>query len=140
MCGGVTTVVFLPDGETLASGSRDDTIRLWNLKTGKHKATLTGHSGGVHSIAFTPDGKMLASGGWKKNFLWNAKTGERLATLAEEAYSPTTVVFSPSGKTLASWSESLYEVDGTIRLWNASVNKHDRKLLTTFKPDEFEER
>jgi WD40 repeat protein len=55
-------VAFSPDGKTLASGSRDETIIIWDLNTGKRKQTLTGHTERVFSVAFSPDGEMLASG------------------------------------------------------------------------------
>ena len=58
----VWSVAFSPDGLTLASGSQDKTIRLWNVATGELIATLTGHTGPVKSVAFSPDGVVLASG------------------------------------------------------------------------------
>ena len=58
----VSSAAFSPDGKTLASGSRDKTIRIWNAKTGEHKHTLNGHIDVVNSIAFSPDGKTIASG------------------------------------------------------------------------------
>ena len=58
----VTSVAFSPDGQTLASGSWDHTIKLWNLTTGQEVRTLTGHTDIVRSVAFSPDGQTLASG------------------------------------------------------------------------------
>ena len=57
-------------------------MRLWDVKTGQHKATLQGHTGVVTSVAFSPDGLTLASGSWDKTVrLWDVKTGQPKATL-----------------------------------------------------------
>ena len=64
-----------PDGKTLASGSYDSTIKLWNLNTLAEIKTLPGHGGGVFSVNFSPDGKTLSSGGYDKTIkLWNLET------------------------------------------------------------------
>ena len=59
----VGSVAFLDGGRTLASGSRDRTVKLWDIaRAGAERDVLTGHTGRVYSLAFTPDGKTLASG------------------------------------------------------------------------------
>jgi WD40 repeat protein len=67
--GAVWSVAFSPDGKTLASGSMDKTVKLWEVATGKVKATLKGHTDAVYSVAFSPDGKTLASGIFDKTIL-----------------------------------------------------------------------
>jgi WD40 repeat protein len=61
--GTVLSVAFSPDGNMLASGGGDKTVRLWDAGSRKPTATLKGHTEGVTSVAFSPDGRLLASGG-----------------------------------------------------------------------------
>jgi WD40 repeat protein len=59
--GAVMSVAFSPDGKTIASGSWDNTIRLWNLDGMPIGQPFTGHEGYVMSVAFSPDGKTIAT-------------------------------------------------------------------------------
>jgi len=107
-----------------ASGSSDNTIKLWNANTGECLATLEGHGDDVMSVAFSPDGTTLSSGSKDKTIkLWNATTGECLRTLDGHTNSVYSVAFSPDGTTLASGS-----FDKTIKLWNANTGECLRTL------------
>ncbi|MBN3944395.1 AAA-like domain-containing protein [Nostoc sp. NMS9] len=135
----VNSVVFSPDGKTLASASYDKTIKLWNRDTGKEITTLRGHSDSVNSVVFSPDGKTLASASYDKTIkLWNRDTGKEITTLRGHSDKVNSVVFSPDGKTLASASS-----DKTIKLWNRDTGKEittlrghsDKVYSVMFSPD-----
>ncbi|MEH1977938.1 MAG: ribosome assembly protein 4, partial [Nostoc sp.] len=120
----VYSVGFSPDGKTLASGSGDKTIKLWDVSTGKAIKTLTGHSSLVNSVGFSPDGKTLASGSYDNTIkLWDVSTGKAIKTLTGHSSGVISVGFSPDGKTLASGS-----YDNTIKLWDVSTGKAIKTL------------
>ena len=120
----VYSVSFSPDGTTLASGSVDDTIRLWDVATGRQLRTLQGHTGWVSSVSFSPDGTTLASGSGDDTIrLWDVATGRQLRTLQGHTGWVYSVSFSPDGTTLASGSQ-----DDTIRLWDVATGRQLRTL------------
>ncbi|BBD61387.1 protein kinase [Nostoc sp. HK-01] len=124
----VDSVAFSPDGNTLASGSYDKTIKLWNLTTGEQIRTFSGHFHTVISVVFSPDGKTLASGSWDETIkLWNLATGEQIHTLKEHSDIVMSVAFSPDGNTLASGSS-----DTTIKLWNLATGEQIRTFSGHF--------
>ena len=110
---GIEAAAFSPDGRTLATGSVDTAIRLWDPATGQATSILTPHGGYVVSVAFSPDGRTLASAGTDRTVrLWDPATGQPAATLFGHTEFVTSVAFSPGGRTLATGS-----MDGTVRLW-----------------------
>ncbi len=116
----ITSVSFSPDGKTLVSGSWDDTIRLWNVETGKEKAILTRHTRDITSVDISPDGKTLASGSRDGTIrLWDLESGRETTILKGNTnWSVLSVGYSPNGKILASGSS-----DNLIRLWDVETGK-----------------
>jgi len=109
-------VAFSPDGRTLASGSWDNTIKLWDLESGEIRRSLSGHTDGVNSVTFSPNGKTLASGSSDLTIkLWDVESGEIRRTLAGHTIGVNSVRLSPDGRTLASGA-----YDGTVLLWDIS--------------------
>ncbi len=78
----VYSVSLSSDGKIIASGSNDETVKVWDTKTGKLLRTLKGHSGSVFSVSYSPDGKTIASGSWDTQIImWEMNTGNVLVTL-----------------------------------------------------------
>ncbi|KAF9950526.1 hypothetical protein BGZ72_007844, partial [Mortierella alpina] len=115
----VSSVVFSPCGQQIASGSDDCAVRLWDAQTGAPGAILSGHAHGVWSVVFSPRGQQIASGGVDNTVrLWDAQTGSPGAILSGHTEQVTSVAFSPISQHIASSSG-----DHTVRLWDAQTGE-----------------
>ena len=121
----VLSIAFDSNGETLASGSLDSTVKLWDAQNGTLLRTLKGHEGPIFGLAFEPKGGTLASGSTDGTVkLWDAPSGKLLRTLKGHRDELRTVAFNPHNGTLASAG-----LDKSIKLWG----RRSGKLIRTLK-------
>lgn len=108
-----------PDGNRALSGSQDNTIRYWNLKTGKEISHLEGHDDDVNAVIFSTAGNTAVSGGSDKTVrLWDLDLGTELKKFEGHQNLVTCVAISESGSRIASGG-----YDGTVRVWDANTGK-----------------
>ena len=101
---GATTgaLAFSPDGQMLATGSRDGQVRIWDVSSRDLIQSIQAHKKGVNSVAFHPLGKVLASGGNDSVArLWDIDSGERLAQMIGGTYAVPSLAFTQQGNNLA---------------------------------------
>ena len=81
----VSAVAFSPDGASLATGCRDNLVRVFDLATGKIQLQLKGHGAYVSSVEFNVDGGRLVSGSYDETaVVWNAVTGKKRMALLDK--------------------------------------------------------
>ncbi|MDZ8088897.1 MAG: WD40 repeat domain-containing protein, partial [Nostoc sp. DedQUE12b] len=121
----VRSVAYSPDGQQLASASDDNTIKIWDVSSGKLLKSLTGHSKEVISVAYSPNGQQLASASRDNTIkFWDVNSQKLLKTLTGHSDEVKSVAYSPNGKQLASSSR-----DNTIKIWNVSRGKLLKSLI-----------
>lgn len=119
----IDAIAFSPDGKILASGGRDQAVRLWDTQTHTSiGASLRGHSSSVLSATFSPDGNTLATGDNNGDvLLWDLQgkqLGAQVLLGSEDHDAFPALAFRPDGKMLASGGD-----DNTIILWDMQTRK-----------------
>jgi WD40 repeat protein len=110
---------FSPDGKTLVTANRDNSIKLWDVITGNERVSLKEHAGAVGCVVFSPNGKTLAAGSDDRTIkLWDVAKGKQLATLKGHTGKVLSLAYSADGRVLASGSD-----DKTIKLWDVAKTK-----------------
>src|SRR5688572_3133218 len=141
-------VAFDPDNRWLASGGKDNVIKLWDLATGNILRTLYGHTSNVNTLAVSPDGKLLASGSGNVNDkrdlwtftqggvvggeddttvrVWNIQTGRELQVLRGHELPVGAVAFSSDGRSLTTVSGD------AVKVWDVAAGTELRSQKTKY--------
>ena len=120
----VFSVAFSPDGQRLATGSEDNSAKIWDLQSGKQTLSLDGHTSSVTSVAFSPDGQRLATGSEDNSTkIWDLQSGKQTLSLDGHTSYVTSVAFSPDGQRLATGSS-----DNSAKIWDLQSGKQTLSL------------
>ncbi len=123
-CGWCKSVDIAEDGTRAISGSDDDTIRVWDLTTGKEIGKLDGHEHDINCVVFSPAGNTALSGSSDTTArLWDLDAGTEIRQFKGHSNIVTSVAFAPGGARVATGS-----YDGTVRIWDALTGKELQKL------------
>lgn len=112
--GAINNIAYSPNGQQLAAVTGDNTIKIWDVSSGKLLKSLTGYSNGVFSIAYSPNGQQLAGASGDSTIkIWDVSSGKLLKSLIDYCDSHRSIAYSPNGQQLAS-------ADLNIIFWDVS--------------------
>lgn len=133
----VRSIAFHPSRPMFASGSDDQTVKIWEINadgTGKCIRTLEGHENCVRSVAFSEDGRWLASGSEDETIrIWNIETGQCERKLEKCGTKVLSVAFSPINSSGIDRQLASGSADGIVRIWNIKTGE----CLHEFKENEY---
>ncbi len=117
--GDIIAVKFSPNGNFIASGSEDNTVKLWDATTGKIVKTFVAHRGYITALDFNAAGDMLVTASKDNTIrIWDVKSGAEIRQLPAHSFYASSVAFSPTNNIIASCS-----IDKTVKLWDIRIGK-----------------
>jgi WD40 repeat protein/serine/threonine protein kinase len=134
----ISGVAMSPDGQRLVTASHDNTVRIWEVSSGRQLLSWIAHPQPIFGVAFGPDGRQVATASADKTFkVWDAADGRLLRTYVGHTHRVVGVSFSADGRQIASASH-----DSTIKLWDAETGQllrtlkgHGPVMAVAFSPD-----
>jgi WD40 repeat protein len=141
---GYISFAFAPSGAYLASGGRDKTVKLWDIRSGTEVRKFSGAVNHAYSVDVSPDGRYALSASGREVILWDMAAGRRERVFRGHADTVNAVVFSPDGRFALSASGSFEGItDNTLRLWEIVTGREIRKftghgggiVAAAFSPD-----
>lgn len=132
----VNSIAWSPNGQRIASGSDDQTVKVWEVATQNTLFTYTGHTARVNAVACSPNSKYIASASDDHTVqIFDAVTGKHVYTYSGHHNEVNAVAWSPDSKRIASASGSTKGAGNIIHVWNATTgnllatnNKHQGKI------------
>ncbi len=115
----IKSVCFTPSGNYILSGSNDNTMKLWDVNTGKLIRDFIGHTASINSVSVSSNGLYVISSSSDNTIkIWNILNGQQINELTGHKASINSICYSPDGKNILSGSS-----DKSIKLWNAESGK-----------------
>jgi WD40 repeat protein len=138
----VNCVAASPDGRHIVSDGEGNTLKIWDVETGREVRTLKGHTWVPSCVAYSPDGKYIASGS-KETKIWDAETGREVRTLEGHARGVGCLAFTPDGQWLVSsgndpspkvWDvatgEELFRLEGHSSVSTFAYSRDGKRIVT----------
>jgi tetratricopeptide (TPR) repeat protein len=133
----VKSVAFSPDGARLLTGAFDDTVKIWDTRSGRPLGALPGHAGRVADARVTPDGRTAVTAADRSLRVWSLPDGKLVRTFEADPAQVYALALSPSGETVASGGSN-----GQVKIWSVGgdlrttlTHGGPRVLSVAFSPD-----